>query len=433
VPFSYDAQHEGVLLLNCASLSEEVAGEPDACDARVVRWDETGAHAVEGAAGARARAVVVGPFESTSAAKRLRQQKGSCLGAYWVLPAQQFVGFEKAKGYVLAMLGASEPGSRRTLAATSACAAEAKARVTTLTSAVEAPAGEPTPSAIFSSGYLTDSALAADVPQRANHTFAIAPSACREASTRGCPFEVSFSVDGKVRYTQKYSGYPAVQPFKQAPTQYIGGVGDPLDAQAVSSWSTGSPAVLTTVTALLLDSGTPAVLIDQASTAPPGKRRHALMAVRNDSLAQVWAFAESDGPSWSSVVPIALDAAHNGLLLVSGYNRSDTTPGPDECQVNVVRWDGARKEAVVERAGTLAKAAAIGPFPTAAAAKQLKQSTSGCLGDFWLLPAKQFAGSAESDGYVLAAIGASTEGAHRALKAGLRCKTGLVGRVTSLR
>jgi len=194
------------------------------------------------------------------------------------------------------------------------------------------------------------------------------------------------------------------------------GLGDPLDVEKKSAWSTGEEEanVLTTATPVRLTSQLNGLLVGQRAGFERFKRHYDLYVAVGKKLIRAWTFQEGAGPTWSTVeVREKGGGGPQSVLLFDGF-RYPSNDQPDWLYFTVYSWNSSKNELQSISGDPMVTALIAGPYDTVAEARAAHAS-AGCLSGFWVLTSGAFL-QLHPGKFVLAAITARTPQAQRKLE-----------------
>lgn len=195
--------------------------------------------------------------------------------------------------------------------------------------------------------------------------------------------------------------------FQKSELELGDGFGDPAYLKpGTTGWRSGEDEEETVLafTPFSLQPGLTGILVDQRYGFEHVKRRHVLLAVRDNRLVELWKESEGAGPTYSSVVPVGISKGRESLLFYSVFLSPDDN-APDKLYLQSLIYDPTSSTMV--RYSRQLNALAIGPFHTIAEARKQRSNHSSCIRGLWVLPAREFGESA--DAYVLSTIVSNSE------------------------
>lgn len=202
----------------------------------------------------------------------------------------------------------------------------------------------------------------------------------------------------------------------------LSGIGDPLagerDLDALVG-SLGGEPVSIAAQEIRLGGGERGLLVHQTAGFDHVKRRHYLYVRTGRRLERPWTGIEGAGPHWSAVQ--VLDSPGDtaeAFLHFRGFRYPNGYP-PDDLEVTRFVWSPENDRLLASSPEHL-WAAVLGPFPGADSARAIRSNHSGCLGDYWVLPAERFQ-ALSGPGVALAAVTARSSRAARALDQAREC------------
>jgi hypothetical protein len=195
--------------------------------------------------------------------------------------------------------------------------------------------------------------------------------------------------------------------FEKSKLEPGDGFGDPSYSKpGTTVWRSGEDEdeTVLVISPFLLQPGLTGILIDQRYGFEHVKRRHVLLAPKDNRLVELWKESEGAGPTYSTAVPVGISQGRESLLFYNVFfNPGDNAS--DKLHLQSLIYDSA--------SGTMApysrqfNALVIGPFHTVAEARKQRSSHSSCSRALWVLPAKEFKGPANE--YVLSTVASTSE------------------------
>ncbi len=205
----------------------------------------------------------------------------------------------------------------------------------------------------------------------------------------GCPIAVALFERGSPR-SRAALHWPSAEPLlTPKPAERGEGAGDPLEAPPLQAWTSGEEerSVTTLFQPVSLEGGTPGLLVSQTGGYEHVKRHQALYVVREDTVELAWEAQEGSGPTLSTVALVPSGPAQ-ALVWFSGFIHPDETE-PESWTAQVLRWDPGRSRLEPAAPAGRVHVLALGDFRSARAARVARDSAQECLGQFWVLPARQ--------------------------------------------
>lgn len=269
-------------------------------------------------------------------------------------------------------------------------------------------------------------------PGAPGQTFELAIGSCREGK---CPLLVSL-VQGGHRLAERPLPWSSASPEASEQDAEPGwGSTDPLEVVPVKAWVTGEEATFlaTMVRPLALAPNIGGVLIDQIAGFEHLKRSHVVFAVYGKDLVKAWSAEEGAGWTFSATAPVALGSGRDGVAYFDRFDSSiDSDTQPDTLDAQVLSWDARTRTLLPYETTGLLSAVVVGQFASVRAAKQARQTSQGCLGAFWILPASRFPAT-KLRNIALVRVTSVRAAADRLSAATLACARGKKVMVTALR
>ncbi len=237
-----------------------------------------------------------------------------------------------------------------------------------------------------------------------------------------CPVLVELVRDGKELDSRELEVAGTSSSFEPAEAGFQDGVGDPAwPEKNVAFWVSGDPEeeMGLAVRPVKLSAGQIGILIDQRAGFEHLKRFHALLAVKDDKLMEVWKAADgAAGPTFTSTALVETQQRTQMLVFYSGLfypqDQSDTLA------VQGVGWD-LSKGKMTSRTVAL-EIMTLGSYAAPQEAQRARRKYRACGVELWVLPSHGL--DAASKGKFVLATFATTavhaEAANASLK---RCAT----------
>lgn len=167
-------------------------------------------------------------------------------------------------------------------------------------------------------------------------------------------------------------------------------------------------AVTTSIQAVDLADGLPALLVRQQAGFEHIKRRFDLFVVENNRLSRIWSDAEGPGPWLSDVAIVDTKSSGQHLIHFKGF-APPYGEEADTLKATLLRWSSADNSLKSELADVPA-IQIIPHFDSVSAARTTRDQSSACIGGYWILHAAWLdQRPAATSGYTLVGLAATKE------------------------
>jgi hypothetical protein len=251
------------------------------------------------------------------------------------------------------------------------------------------------------------------VPAKGDQEYEVTSGPCIK---RKCPIAVSLLAGRRTLDRRTLEMNSSSENFQKSTLDRWDGNGDPAHFQsAITAWRSGDDEdeTVLAVSSFRLAPGLTGILIDQRAGFENVKRRHVLLASRNNKLVELWKRAEGTGPTYSTTVPLDASGGRQALLFYSVFLYPEND-APDRLLIESLAYDAATGRMMPYSIDL--NVITLGPFRTVAAARTQRAGYKRCEPSLWVLPAKGFGGQV---GYVLATV-ASTPASGQAAELELK-------------